>query len=151
MIIQVGSVQFDVDFGYETLELARRYNWGSVEVVGDHPNLQFTGKSMVLDFSGVRFEYGAFGDAVASLEELAERAEPVGVTDDQGSWYGYWVILEVTRLEDSFRRRQKTGIRTRWNLRMQFYADSSDGSSRAARLVNQVVNQGVRRFLGGLI
>lgn len=126
MIVQLGLVQFDVNFGYETLEQTRRWVWSNVDVIGDYPILQFAGKTAELSFQGTYYNYVADADAPIQLEELAEAGESHGLTDDLGNFYGFWVITALSRAERFFRAEQKTGLQTRWNLTLQYYGKTKE-------------------------
>ena len=121
MLVQLGSIQFNTNFGYDTLDNVKRWIWEEVGVINDHPALQFAGKSAELSFSGTYFNYAKSGDAPKAVEDLAEKTEPLGLTDDLGNFYGFWVITELSRAESFFRPEQKTGIQTQWNLRLRYY------------------------------
>ena len=124
MIVQLGQVQFNVDFGYEALERVRNWNWEPVEIIGDDPILHYTGRTREFSFEGTHWNYAAFADAPLDLETLGDSEEPHALTDDLGNFYGFWAIVSVTRAERHFRRRQKTGLETKWQLRLKYYGAS---------------------------
>lgn len=126
MLVQLGNFQFNVDFGYNSLQKTRKWEWGAVPIIGDDPILHYSGRSREISFEGTYWTYAGEGDAPLSLEELADRAAPLGLTDDLGNFYGFWVVTEISRAEEHFRAEQKLGLNTRWNLRLMFYGDTAE-------------------------
>ena len=126
MIIQIGDHQWNVNFGYNALEWTRSYTWAGVPILGNYPNLQFTAKSREIAFSGAYWNYVADADAPADIEAIADEAKPMGMTDDLGNFYGYWVIVSITKSEEHFRPGQKTGLRTEFDVRMRYYGEEAE-------------------------
>lgn len=127
MIVQLGAVQFTAnELGYDTLEKVRNWEWTGVDIIGDYPILQFTGKTAELNLEGVVWTYSANDDTPKDLVDLADDAEPQGLTDDLGNFYGFWVIVSLSRAERHFRAEQKLGLNTRWNLRLRYYGETKD-------------------------
>ena len=126
MIVQLGQLQFDVDFGYNDLEKTRRWDWTGVPIIGDDPILHYSGRTREISFDGTYWNYIADDDTPLDLEELGDSAEPQGLTDDRGNFYGFWCIASLSRAERYFRPEQKIGLETRWNLRLKFYGDTKE-------------------------
>lgn len=133
MVLQIGSHQFEVNFSYETLERMTRWRWEEVPIIGSTPLLQYSGKdSPTMTFRGTWFNYTANNDRVQSIEALADEAEPLAVTGDQGFFYGTWVITGLQRNEEIFRPGQHSAIRTDWIISMKYYGESPDTPSFAS-------------------
>ena len=80
MIVQLGPHQFDVDFGYSSLEKTRRWDWEGVPIIGDDPILHYSGRTREISFTGDYWNYiAADDDAPLDLADLADRAEPQGL------------------------------------------------------------------------
>lgn len=147
MLIQLGQFQFSVKFGYNSLERTRQWEWSEVPIISDDPILQFSGRTREISFEGTYWEYRGDGDEVEALEQIADNASPLGLTDDRGHFYGFWVISSLSRTERHFRREQKLGLRTDWNLRLKFYGDTKErgaGGGETASVATHSI-QSVRR------
>ena len=127
MLIQLGTVQFSANgLSYNALEKIKSWDWEPIEIIGDHPILHFSGKHHEISFEGVIWEYTAQGDPPEVLETLADKEEPVALTDDRGVFYGFFVITRISRSEKHFRARQKLGLQTEWNLGIRFYGNTRE-------------------------
>ena len=127
MLVQIGSHQFDTDLGYETLDRVSEWRWQPVNIVGDTPILQYSGKDApTITFDGQWYNYVGDADKVQSLEDLADESEPLALTDDRGKFHGFWVIKSLRRREAFFRPGQATGIQTDWTLSLVYYGKTKD-------------------------
>ena len=127
MILVIGSLIFDVDLSYQTLQRATHWRHEEVPIVGTTPLLQYSGKeSSVISFQGVWFNYRAKGDRVESIEALADAGEPLSVTHDSGEYLGLWVITGLVRDSEIFRPGQVSGIRTAFTISMKYYGETPD-------------------------
>ena len=125
MLIQLGNHQFNVEFGYNELRQIREWQWGEVSRFGQTPLLQFTGKVREIRFTGTYWNYTADGDAPADISDIADAHAPVGLTDDLGHFYGFWVIVSLHETDQHFARKKKRGIRTDWELTIKYYGEQA--------------------------
>ena len=102
MIIQLGDMQFNVTFGYNAISWALDWDWAEIPIFENHPALQFTGKTRELNFDGVYWNYTAEGDATEALEQIADEAKPLSLTDDLGNFYGFFVVTSLKKNEEHF-------------------------------------------------
>ena len=108
------------------MEKVRQWNWDGVDIIGDDPILHYSGRTREISFEGDYWTYQGTADAPTDLETLADEAEPLGLTDDLGNFYGFWVIVSLSRAERHFRADQVLGLETRWQLRLKYYGDSKE-------------------------
>lgn len=128
MIIQIGSLQFETlsadAFSYHQLERNSNWKWAEVPIVESTPLLQYEGKGApTIDFSGTLIEYHATRDRIQSIEDLADTKEPLAVTGDDGTFYGFFVIVSVRRNETIHRPNQRVGVQTEWTVSLKFYGN----------------------------
>ena len=124
MLLQLGDFQFDTDLGYETLQRISEWRWAEVPISGDYPILQFAGKETpTITFSGTWFNYDAERDRVQSLEDEANKTQPLALTSDDGKFHGFWVITSIRRNEEFFRPKQRSAIKNDWTLTIAFYGN----------------------------
>ena len=127
MILVIGSLTFDVDLSYQTLQRATQWRHEEVPIVGTTPLLQYSGKNPpTLEFRGTWWNYRSKGDRVESIEALADAGEPLSVTHDSGEYLGLWVITGLVRDSEVFRPGQVSGIRTDFTISMKYYGETPD-------------------------
>ena len=131
MITQIGDFQFQIlpdALGYNALERVRQWQWEGIPIIADDPILHFSGRTREIGFTGTYWTYQGNDDPFTAIEELADKdpPEPLGVTDDNGVFYGFWVISSLTRSEQHFRQTQTLGLNSEWNLRLMYYGDTAE-------------------------
>ena len=125
MIVQIGSFQFNIEASYDTLSKESSWEWAEIGILENAPSLQLTGKAAErITLSGTFFNYEKTGDYAESLYDLADAGEALGLTDDSGVFYGFWVVESLKRTGTIFRKEQEAAIKTTWELSLKKYGDT---------------------------
>jgi phage protein U len=97
-LFQLGTFQFDLPNGVpQTLERVADYRWESQDRLLRDPALQFLGPGgQQITLDGVL--YPGFSGRRSTLDQLraiAEKGQPVALTDGLGKIYGKWAIISL--------------------------------------------------------
>ena len=126
-ILQIGQHQWGTELGYDQLEKISQWKWPEIPIVGSTPLLHYAGKeSPSITFEGTYFNYAAVGDRVESLEALGDAAVPHSVTGENGRFYGFFVVTNLRRLEETFRFGQESAPKNRYSLTLKYYGGTPD-------------------------
>lgn len=131
MIIQIGPAQFETlsadAFSYHQLERMSQWRWEEVPIIENTGILQFAGKdNPTMTFSGTLIEYHAERDRLKSIEDLADEKQPLAVTGDDGTFYGFYVITALRENGTIYRPGQRTAVMTEWTISIQFYGNKKE-------------------------
>ncbi|WP_454719428.1 phage tail protein [Citrobacter freundii] len=126
VMMMLGDFAFSVDTAaYNHLAREAAWSWSEQARIGQQSLLQYTGKNG----RTVRIEgeshvfFGKSGtEAVNTLYELADQAEPLLLVSGEGDVLGWWV---VERFSDSTDRFLPGGghRNKKWSLELKHYAD----------------------------
>ncbi|WP_223306982.1 phage tail protein [Citrobacter sp. S-77] len=129
VMMMLGDFAFSVDTAaYNQLAREAAWKWSEQGRIGQQSLLQYTGKNG----RTVRVEgeshafFGKSGtEAVDTLYDIADRAEPLLLVSGEGDVLGWWV---VERFSDSTDRFLPGGghRNKKWTLEMKHYADDLD-------------------------
>ncbi|EHS1279508.1 TPA: phage tail protein [Escherichia coli] len=127
IMMMLGDFSFSVDTAaYNQLTREASWNWSEQERIGRQSLLQYTGKpgrTVRIEGESHAF-FGKTGtDAVNTLYDIADMAEPQLLVSGEGDVLGWWVVQDFSDSTDRFL--PGGGHRNKhWSMTLKHYADN---------------------------